>query len=161
MPAIVGEPDAFLRDVHQLLEPLLAFLQRDGAVLEPGLAGLEGRGVLQRGAHQAAEQAERLGIAVAEGGGPGRQDLEGAQDPLIVAQRDREDRADALAAVRLVADARVGEDVVASAAARRCARTCPRGCSATRSRGLSTPICSMRHQLVALERLDHHARGTR
>jgi hypothetical protein len=33
--AIVRQPDAFLRDVHQLLEPLLALLERAGPLLQP------------------------------------------------------------------------------------------------------------------------------
>ena len=68
-PAVVGHPDPFLRRVDQLLEALLALLQRLGALLEPALPRLEGRGVLERGADRAAEQPERLGVAVAEGGG--------------------------------------------------------------------------------------------
>ena len=66
-PAVVGDPDPLLGHVDQLLEALLALLQRLGALLEPALPRLEGRGVLERGADEAAEQPERLRVAVAEG----------------------------------------------------------------------------------------------
>ena len=67
--AVVGHPDAFLSHVHQLLEALLALLQRAGSFLEPGLSSLERGGMTQRRAHEPTQQAERLGVPVGEGRG--------------------------------------------------------------------------------------------
>ena len=111
-PAVVGDPDPLLGHVDELLEALLALLQRLGAILEPALPRLEGRGVLERGADEAAEQPECLRVAVAEGGGLGREHLEHAEDALIVPERHGEQRANALLAVGVVPDAGVGGHVV-------------------------------------------------
>ena len=83
--AVVRQPDALLRHVHQLLEPLLALLERAGPLLQPDLPALVGGGVPQRRAHEPAEQPERLGVAVGEGVGAGRHDLEHAEGALLVA----------------------------------------------------------------------------
>jgi hypothetical protein len=45
---VVGHPDPFLGPVHQLLEALLALLERLGPLLQPGLPGLVRRRVAQR-----------------------------------------------------------------------------------------------------------------
>ena len=109
---VVRDPDAFLRRVDQLLEALLALLQRLGPLLQPPLARLECRRVLQRRADQAAEQPERLRVAVAERLWRRREHLERADDAVVVAERDHQDRADALAVIGVVPDPRVRQDVV-------------------------------------------------
>jgi len=51
--AVVRHPDALLGRVDQLLEALLAFLERAGSDPRAALASLEGGGVVERRPHQA------------------------------------------------------------------------------------------------------------
>ncbi len=157
-PAVVGDPDALLGRVHQLLEALLALLQGPGPILQPALPRLEGGRVLERCSDEAAEQPERLGVAGAEGGGPGGEQLEDAEDPLVVPEREGEHRADALLVVRLVADPGVGKDVVrplqlagADAESRQAALQ--------REPGALHADQELGDELLALEPLEHDARG--
>ena len=155
-PVVVRHPDAFLRHVHQLLEPLLALLERAGPLLQPELPALVRGGVAQRRSHEPAEEPERLGVAVAEGVGPGGDHLEDAEGALLVGERDGEQGADADGAVTVVGHPGIRQDVV-GALQLAGADAEPRQAVGHPEPGRVGPDVHLGDQLVALDGLDHRA----
>jgi len=150
---LIGYPDPLLGHIHQLLEPLLALLESLGSLFQSGLPPLEGRGMTQRGAHQTAQEAQCLGVAVGECVRLPGNHLQQSVDPLLVPQRQYHERLDPELPVGLVGHPGVGEGIVAPLKLSGSSGD-PREAGAQLQAGGIDADVNQRHDILALNRFD-------
>ena len=96
-PVVVGHPDSFLGRVHQLLESLLAVLERAGPILETGLPPSNAAAWPSAAPANPASSRMALASRSLNASGSRANHLEHAEGAVVVAKRDDQDAADARA----------------------------------------------------------------
>ena len=129
-----------------------------GPILQPELPALVRRGVAQCRAHEPAEEAERLGVAVAERARLGGHDLEDAEGALLVGERRGEEGTDADGPIGVVPDAGIREQVVGALQLAGADAEAGEAVGEPEARRVGADV-DLGDQLLALDGLDDRAGG--